>query len=126
MSTSITQSGSDGLPNSEDVIAGYDPNESEDEIGDDLPDADRIIQIHNRIENEYDLTHTGAAVAALRLNFRELLTQVDGYGGKYQRAAALLQKIITGHYFETGISGLAGWRLERIWMITDTSQRTEL
>lgn len=92
----------DDLPNPEDVIAGHDPEESEDEVGDDLPDADRIIQIHDRIEDEYDLTHTGAAVAAPRLEFKELLREVDEYEGEYQRAAALLRKIITAHYFEDG------------------------
>jgi hypothetical protein len=52
------EDGSDDLPDPADVIAGYDPDGSEDKIGDDLPDADRIIQIHDRIEDEYDLTHT--------------------------------------------------------------------
>lgn len=106
---------SDDLPDPEDVIAGYDPDESEDEIGDDLPDADRIIQIHDRIEDEYDLTHTGAAVAAPRRKFTELLTEVDEYEGDYQRAAALLQKIITAHYFEDG-NKRTGWLTTREYL----------
>jgi death-on-curing protein len=109
------EGGNGDLPDPEDVIAGYDPDRSKDKIGDDLPDADRIIQIHDRIEDEYDLTHTGAAVAAPRLKFRELLTEVDEYEGEYQRAGALLRKIITAHYFEDG-NKRTGWLTTREYL----------
>lgn len=90
----------DDLPDPEDVIASYNPDGEEEEIGDDLPRPEQIIQIHDRIEEQYDLTHTGAAVAAPRLEFERLLEDVDEYEGRYTRAAALFRKIITAHYFE--------------------------
>lgn len=103
------------LPDPEEVIAGYNPDESENEIGIDLPDPDRIIQIHDQIEDEYDLTHTGAAVAAPRLKLEELLKEVDEYEGEYLRAAALLRKIITAHYFEDG-NKRTGWITARLYL----------
>lgn len=105
----------DDLPDPEDVIAGYDPEESEVEIGEDLPDSERIIEIHDRIEDEFDLTYTGAAVAAPRLQFEELLAEVDEYEGEYQRAGALLRKIITAHYFEDG-NKRTGWMTTREYL----------
>lgn len=107
----------DALPDPEDVIAGYDPDkdDNEQEFGDDLPDADRIIQIHDRVVNEYDLTHTGTRVAAPRLKFRKMLAEVDEYEGEYRRAAALLRKIITSHYFEDG-NKRTGWLTTRQYL----------
>jgi len=90
----------DDLPDPEDVIASYNPEEDEEELGDDLPEPGEIIQIHDRIEEKYELTHTGAAVAAPSLAFERLLEDIDEYEGTYTRAAALFRKIITAHYFE--------------------------
>jgi prophage maintenance system killer protein len=102
------------LPDPEDVIAGYDP-EDEEEIGDDLPDPSEIIQIHQRIEDEYNLKHTGASVAAPRLRFANLLEEVDEYEGTHMRAAALLRKIITAHYFEDA-NKRTGWATTRKYL----------
>jgi len=90
----------DDLPDPEDVIAGYNPNDDEDEIGEDLPTAEDIIGVHDQIERIVDLKYTGARVAAPKLKFRRLLEEVDEYDGVYHRAAALLRKITTAHYFE--------------------------
>lgn len=68
----------------------------------DLPTAEQIIEIHDTIEEEYDLTHTGTAVAAPRAKLRRLLEDVDDHDDLYTRAAALLYKLITAHYFEDG------------------------
>jgi len=92
----------DDLPDPEDVIAGYNADEGGEEIGDDLPSPEKIIKSHQRIEDDYALTHTGARVAAPRLEFEELLKDVNEYEGTYRRAAALLRNIITAHYFEDG------------------------
>jgi len=68
----------------------------------DLPEVDEIIEIHDEIEEEYDLTHTGARVASPWLELRNLLEDVEEYDGVYRRAAGLLRDIITSHFFEDG------------------------
>jgi len=106
----------DDLPDPEDVIASYNPEEDEEEeIGDDLPDTDLIIEHHEEIVDDYDLTHAGMRVAAPRLEFKELLKEIDEYEGAYQRAAALLRKIITAHYFEDG-NKRTGWLTTRQYL----------
>ena len=60
----------------------------------DLPDPRTVIRVHDRIEDEYDLTHTGAAVAAPEIKLRTLLEEVDEYEGVYQRAAALFRRLL--------------------------------
>jgi death-on-curing protein len=92
----------DDLPDPEDVIAGG-GGDDDDAVGEDLPNPEDIIGIHDDIENDYDLTHTGARVAAPRLKFkRALRDDVDPHEGTYARAAALLRTIVTSHYFEDG------------------------
>jgi death-on-curing protein len=44
-----------------------------------------------------------------------LLTEVDKYEGEYQRAGALLRKIITAHYFEDG-NKRTGWMTTREYL----------
>lgn len=102
------------LPDPKDVIAGGDSND-EDDIGGDLPDPEQIIAIHDRIEEQYDLTHTGAAVAAPRLKFERLLREVDEYDGTFVRAAALLRKVLTAHYFEDANKRTA-WTVTEIYL----------
>jgi len=94
----MTDGGNDELPDPEDVIAG---ERSDDHgVGDDLPDPEQIVRIHDRIEEEYELTHTGAAVASPRLKLERILEEVDEYEGTFVRAAALLRKVLTAHLFE--------------------------
>lgn len=124
----------DGLPDPEDVIASGsdddDDDDDEDEIGDDLPAPEQIIEAHERVVSRYDLTHTGARVASPRLSFERTLRDVDDYEGTYHRAAALLQKIITAHYFEDGNKRTA-WAMTRTYLESygyvpeDTSERAE-
>lgn len=119
----------DGLPDPEDVIASG-SDDDEDEIGDDLPAPEQIIEAHERVVSRYDLTHTGARVASPRLSFERILRDVDDYEGNYHRAAALLQKIITAHYFEDGNKRTA-WVMTRTYLESygyipeDTSERAE-
>jgi prophage maintenance system killer protein len=67
-----------------------------------LPEPREILDVHDTIEREYDLKYTGAAVAAPRLKLRRLVSDVAEYDGTFLRAAALLRKLITSHYFEDG------------------------
>jgi len=46
----MTDGGNDGLPDPEDVIAGE--NSDDQGVGDDLPNPEQIIRIHDRIERE--------------------------------------------------------------------------
>jgi prophage maintenance system killer protein len=68
----------------------------------DLPTADEVIEIHDEIEEQYDLKHTGAAVASPWLELREILEDIEEYDGTYLRAAGLLRHILTAHVFEDG------------------------
>lgn len=68
----------------------------------DLPTPEEIVEIHAEIEREYDFKYTGARVVAPELKLKRLLDDVDEYSGVYHRAAALLRKILTAHYFEDG------------------------
>ena len=119
----------DGLPDPEDVIASG-SDDDEDGIGDDLPTPEQIIEAHERVVSRYDLTHTGARVASPRLSFERTLRDVDNYEGTYCRAAALLQKIITAHYFEDGNKRTA-WVMTRSYLESyeyapaDTSEGAE-
>ena len=72
-------------------------------IGDtDFPTPAAIIEVHDTIEDEYDIKYTGARVAAPRLELREILEDVNEFDGVYFRAAALLRGLITAHIFEDG------------------------
>jgi death-on-curing protein len=81
----------------------------------DLPTADEIIAIHNKIEREYDLTYTGAAVASPWLELREILEEVEDYEGTFLRAAALLRDILTAHLFEDG-NKRTSWAVTRLYL----------
>ncbi|MEZ3118221.1 Fic family protein [Halobaculum sp. MBLA0147] len=82
---------------------------------DDLPDARQVIDIHDRIEKQYDLKYTGAAVAAPRLKIERLLNGVAEHDGTYMRAAALLRDLITSHYFEDANKRTA-WTVTNIYL----------
>lgn len=67
----------------------------------DLPTAEEIIAIHDRLEEAYDLTHTGAMTAAPRLAINDdVLAEAERYDDPYHRAAALLWNLISTHVFE--------------------------
>ena len=68
---------------------------------DDLPDDTQIIEIHDWIEAEYSLKHTGSRVPVPSLRLREdVLEPVAEEDGLFCRAAGLLRKTITAHVFE--------------------------
>lgn len=84
-------------------------------VVDDLPDPEQILQIHEQIEEEYDLTYTGAAVAAPRLKLERLLDDVDEHDGVFVRAAALLRDLVTSHLFEDGNKRTA-WAVTNLYL----------
>jgi len=65
-----------------------------------LPTPEEILAIHEEIEEEYDLTHTGAAVAAPKVDLREIRSDAAEFDSVYFRAAYLLRKLVTAHLFE--------------------------
>jgi prophage maintenance system killer protein len=65
-----------------------------------LPTPEEILAIHEEIEEEYDLTHTGAAVAAPKVDLREIRSDAMEFDTIYLRAAYLLRKLVTAHLFE--------------------------
>lgn len=67
----------------------------------DLPTAEEILIVHDRIEEEYDLKYKGTRIAAPRLTLREtVLEPAAEYDDPYHRAAALLFGIPSVHVFE--------------------------
>lgn len=70
---------------------------------DDLPSPDEILTTHDVVEEKWTLKYRGARVAAPKLKLERLLTDIrEDYEPVYPRAAALLRKIATEHYFEDG------------------------
>lgn len=67
-----------------------------------LPSAREIIDLHDQIEEDYELKHKGASVASPWLELRDVLERVAEYDDVYMRAAALLRHITTAHVFEDG------------------------
>jgi hypothetical protein len=89
----------DNLPDPEDVIASSTDDTAQ--LGQDLPSTADIIDVHERIVEEYDLTHTGTRTAAPQLTLREnVLERADQYDGVFSRAAGLFRHTVTEHVFE--------------------------
>lgn len=66
-----------------------------------LPTAEEIVTVHDRLEEAYDLKHTGTKKAAPRLKLRrEVLDEAVEYDDPYYRAAVLLFGIQSVHVFE--------------------------
>lgn len=66
-----------------------------------LPTADDILAIHERIEETYDLKYSGVMKAAPRLKIRDhVLSEAEAYDDPYHRAAVLLHNLISIHVFE--------------------------
>lgn len=74
-----------------------------------FPKPKEILATHEEVEAAYDLTHTGAREPVPRLKIERLLEEIDKHDGLYLRAAYLLQKLITNHYFEDGNKRTAWW-----------------
>lgn len=72
-----------------------------DTVTDELPTANEIITTHKELEEIYDLKYRGIRVAAPRIKIRRIIRNAAEYGDDpYDRAAYLLRKLITSHYFE--------------------------
>lgn len=70
-------------------------------MADKLPTGQEIMATHEAIEEDYDLKYKGVRVAAPRIKFKRIVQDArDDYNNAYDRAAFLLRKIITAHYFE--------------------------
>jgi death-on-curing protein len=68
---------------------------------DDLPTAEEIIGVHDRLEEKYDLKHKGTMKAAPELKLRrEVIRKAEEYDTPYLRAAVLLFEIQSLHVFE--------------------------
>lgn len=80
-----------------------------------LPTPREILAIHDEIEEEYDLKHTGARVAAPRLKLERIIDEAAGYDGVWTRAAFLLRRVLTAHYFEDGNKRTA-WLATRVYL----------
>ena len=66
-----------------------------------LPTPGEILTIHDRLEEVYDLKHTGTMTAAPRLAIKDnVLAEAQKYDDPYHRAAALLWHLISTHVFE--------------------------
>lgn len=65
-----------------------------------IPTPEEILAIHEEIEEEYDLTHTGTAVAAPKVDLREIRSDAMEFDDVYHQAAYLLRKLVTAHLFE--------------------------
>lgn len=66
-----------------------------------LPTAAEIIDVHEQLEETYDLKHTGTMKAAPKLKIRrDALSPAREYDDPYHRAAALLWHLISLHVFQ--------------------------
>jgi death-on-curing protein len=66
-----------------------------------LPTSDEILTIHDRLEEVYDLKHTGTMAAPPRVALEDnVLAEAQTYDDPYHRAAALLWHLISTHVFE--------------------------
>jgi death-on-curing protein len=76
-------------------------DDSDDVDPEPLPTVEDIIAIHDRLEEAYDLKHTGAMTAAPRLTIKDdVLSNAQEYDDPHHRAAALLWNLISTHVFE--------------------------
>jgi death-on-curing protein len=91
---------------------------------DDLPTPADIIAIHDEIQDEYDLKYTGAAVAAPRLRFREIVADAAEHDDYWFRAAFLLRKVLTAHLFEDGNKRTA-WVTMREYLARNNAEPAE-
>jgi prophage maintenance system killer protein len=67
-----------------------------------LPTPEEILATHEEIEEQYDMKYTGTRVAAPKLKLKRILEETAEHDGVYTRAAFLLRKLVTAHYFEDG------------------------
>ena len=66
-----------------------------------LPTPQDIIDVHDRLEEQYELKHTGTMKAAPKSKLRrEVIKLAQERDNPYQRAAVLLFKIPSVHVFE--------------------------
>lgn len=80
-----------------------------------LPTPAEILAIHEEIESEYDLMHTGSRVVAPKVDLREIRAEAADFDGLYLRAAFLLRKLVTAHLFEDGNKRTA-WATTEIYL----------
>lgn len=89
-----------------------------------LPSPEAVLAIHEEIEDEYDLTYTGASVAAPKLELREIISEAGRYDDLYMRAGCLLRKLVTAHLFEDGNKRTA-WSTTELYLEFNDTQPAE-
>ncbi|SEP15972.1 death on curing protein [Halorientalis persicus] len=82
------------------------------------------MNIHEEIEEEYNLTHTGTRVVAPKLDLHEIRDGAAEFKGHYVRAAYLLRKLITTHLFEDGNKRTA-WATTEIYLARNDAEPAE-
>lgn len=83
---------------------------------DNLPTPQEILDVHARIEKEYDLKYKGTMKAAPKAKLRRnVVTPAAEYDDPYYRAAVLLFEIPSVHVFEDANKRTA-WTVTRAYL----------
>lgn len=70
--------------------------------GEDLPTVEDIHEIHEIIEEQWNLTHRGTRAVRPDQTLQSILDEIRGLDGAYRRAAALLNRLADAHVYEDG------------------------
>lgn len=70
--------------------------------GSHLPTPDDILQIHEDIEEAYDMTHTGTRAYLPEQKLQNVVDEAQEQEDTYERGAVLLRDLITTHVFKDG------------------------
>ena len=82
----------------------------------DLPTAEKIIEAHDRLEEEYDLKYKGYMTRVPEKKLREgVIEPAAEYEDPYDRAAVLLWRIPSVHVFEDANKRTA-WTVARAYL----------
>lgn len=82
---------------------------------DDFPTPDEVVEIHERIEERYNLTHTGTRATLPKQTLESVIEGTTGHDGTFKQAAALLRDLTTAHVFEDGNKRTA-WATTRLFL----------
>ena len=82
----------------------------------DLPSPEDIIAIHEEIEKSYGLEYRGISAHLPEQTLESILSDVAEFDGVYQRAGALLRRLISAHIFEDGNKRTA-WTVVRLYLV---------
>lgn len=75
----------------------------DEEMGvEELPTVEDIHEIHELIEQQWDLSHRGTRGVLPDQTLRSILVDIRTLDGEYRRAAALLNRLADAHVYEDG------------------------